>query len=202
MSRLVSIFRDGEELGAWPYDIVFALYRCGSLVATDTFLVEEMSEPAPLTDALPPSPSRSFAAEFLGRDDDESRWTFFCRDERVIIGPRPLDEILSLILVGTLLDEHLIFIAGGERWISVADFLRMLEKESPGIIEVATRMRELAAPTEQLSTTGEPTGPAVDWLERGLNLSMLSPHIGTAYLGFNALKRLGKWLGDGDTPRA
>ncbi len=59
MSRLVTINREGEEIGAWPYDVVFALYRCGSLVESDTFFVEGMTEPAPLSEALPPSPSRS-----------------------------------------------------------------------------------------------------------------------------------------------
>jgi len=88
-----------KELGAWPYDLVFALHRCGVLLETDTFLVEGMNEAKPLLEAIPPSPSRSNLAEFLGRDDDESAWVFYSRDDHIVIGPRSIDEVFSLILL-------------------------------------------------------------------------------------------------------
>jgi hypothetical protein len=200
VSRQISIMRDGNDLGAWPYDVVFALYRCGSLLPTDTYLVEGMDAPAALIDAFPPSPSRSIPAEFLGRDDDESAWTFYCRDGHTVIGPRPIDEIFCLVFVGALTDDHLIFLAGSERWVSVADFMRAVEKEAPGTLELAARIREVVASSDRSSIAATPSASdTADWLERGLNLSMLNPHIGGAFLGFKAFKRVQEWLReDGD----
>jgi hypothetical protein len=194
VSREISIMRDGENLGAWPYDVVFALYRCGSLLPTDTYLVEGMDAPAALSQALPPSPSLTIPAQLIGRDDDESAWTFYCRDGCTVVGPRPIDEIFCLIFIGSLTDDHLIFIAGSERWVSVADFMRTVEKDAPGTLELAARIQEVVVATDR------PTPAAsddIDWVERGLNLSMLSPHIGGAYLGFKALKRVQEWLKEG-----
>jgi len=147
--------RDGEELGAWPYDLVIRAASLRRVLETDTFLVEGMNEAKPLLEAIPPSPSRSISAEFLGRDDDESAWVFYSRDDHIVIGPRSIDEVFSLILTGTLSDDHLIFFAGGERWMSVADLLRMIEKESSGTLELARRVREMTAPSAQKADSTE-----------------------------------------------
>lgn len=151
-----------------------------------------MSEAKPLLEAIPPAPARSISAEFLGREDDDSAWAFYCRDNRAVVGPRPIEEIFSLILTDTLVDDHLIFFAGEERWTSVADFLRVLEKESPGTLELARRVREAISSANTADSTAE--APAEGWIDRGINLTMLSPHIGGAYLGFNAVKRIRQWL--------
>jgi hypothetical protein len=192
MVRQLSISRNGQELGAWPFDVVFALFRCGSLLSTDTFWIDGMDDWRPLSEAIPPAPSHIKSANFLGRDDDEMAWTFYCRDGATVIGPRPVDEIIGLILIGLLTEAHLIFIASGERWISVPDFLRMLEEETPGIIAQSQRVQAAFVGSE-----AETENP--NWLQTGINLATVSPHIGGAYLGFNAFKRLKKWLNETDT---
>jgi hypothetical protein len=54
MIRQLKIAREGQELGAWPFDVVFSLLRCGSLVPTDTFWIEGMEEWKPLSEVVPP----------------------------------------------------------------------------------------------------------------------------------------------------
>jgi hypothetical protein len=127
MSREVRIARNGELLGTWPYDIVFAKFRCGLLLATDTVQGTDMEQPRPLAEVVPPPPSNSKRPVFVGRDDDECAWTFYCRDGLTVVGPRPIDEVIALMLIGGLGDNHLIFIAGDERWMSVANLMRILE---------------------------------------------------------------------------
>jgi hypothetical protein len=116
MIRQVNIKRDGEELGAWPFDVVFSLVRSGSLLPTDTFWADGMDEWKPLSEAIPPSPSRTKSAIFVGRADEECAWMFYCRDGCTVIGPRPMDEMLSLMMLGVLTDDDLVFITLGDRW--------------------------------------------------------------------------------------
>jgi hypothetical protein len=203
MIRQLKIARDGQELGAWPYDVVFALVRCGRLLPTDTFWIEGMDDSRPLSEALPPPPCHSKPATFLGRDDEDMPWVFYCRDGCTVIGPRPGDEILSLIFSGSLTDDNLIFIASGDRWMSVADFMRLLEKETPGTIATECRRIQAALSNRDPSAPGAPlSADNTDWIQTRLNLTTLSPHLGGAYLGWNAVKRFIKRLDDTKDPSA
>ena len=184
--------------------MVFALVRCGSLVLTDTFWVEGMDEWKPLSEAFPPSPSHTKPATFLGREDDESTWTFYCRDGYTVVGPRPIDEVEVLMFLGFLDDDHLVFLAGCfDRWMSVADLIRTVDKETPGYAESCNRMRAAARGVSSNSAMQpQRQGEDFDWLQTGLNLTAISPHIGGAYLGYKAVKRFTKWFDDSNNPGA
>src|ERR1700730_17880891 len=99
MIRKLKIARDSQELGVWPFDVVFALFRCGKLMPTDTYWIDGMEDPKPLSEIIPPPPSHTKSVTFLGRDDEDMNWVFYCRDGSTVIGPRPVDEILLLIFL-------------------------------------------------------------------------------------------------------
>jgi hypothetical protein len=156
-----------------------------------------MDDWKPISDVIPPSPSHTKIATFTGRADDETGWAFYCRDGTTVIGPRPLDEILAFIYLDGLSDDNLIFIVGTERWISVADFLRTIEDKSPGTIDLCYQIRSLFL-GHQSSATQASNEEDEDWVQTGVNLSMVSPHIGGAYLGYKAVKKFSKWIKDSD----
>jgi len=194
----MKIARDGQELGAWPFDVVFALIRCNSLVPTDTFWIEGMDEWRTLSEAIPPSPSHTRPATFLGRDDEDMPWAFYCRGDTTVIGPRPFYEVLLSICFGNLTEENLVFVMGEERWISVGECLRKVEKETPGILNLFHNVQAAVASFEGsedvAQRTPEPEADKSDWIQTGLRITAVSPHLGGAYLGYQAVKRMASWL--------
>jgi hypothetical protein len=196
MIREIRVARDGRELGAWPFDVIFALIRSESLAPTDSFWIKGMEEWKPLSAIIPPLLPGTQGATFLGRDDEEAGWGFYCRDGSIVVGPRPVDEIMALIFIGGLSDNHLVHVASSERWISVADLLGMIEQGTPGFLSVVRRIQ--AASAEQAGVTdSEKLGESpAEWLNTAGNLAMLSPHLAMGYLGWRGLGKLVSWLNE------
>ena len=189
MIRQLKVSRDGQELGTWPFDLMFALIRCGSLVPSDTFWIDGMDEYRSLAEIIPPSPSHSKPAKFLGRADDDFAWAFYCRDGSTVIGPRPIDEVMSSILLGRLKEDDLVFIAGEEKWMSVADMVRNLEKESPGTVELLRRIQAVSVEESGQVGSEQTTDDANEWINTAGNIAMISPHIAAGYLGMKGVKK-------------
>ena len=122
--RDLMIYRDGVELGVWPYDIVMALFRIGHLKTDDMFKLNEMDHAAPLSSAIPPSPVHGKNISFAGRENDEDPWVFYKKEGSDIIGPIPFSTIWWRIICGDFKDEDLLFIAGSDRWRTASDFVK------------------------------------------------------------------------------
>ncbi len=55
---MISIARDGVEIGSWTESEVRAFIRDGSLVGTDFYWKEGMADWRPLTGLIPPNPPK------------------------------------------------------------------------------------------------------------------------------------------------
>ncbi|MFZ0434426.1 MAG: hypothetical protein WAL87_00420 [Chthoniobacterales bacterium] len=123
--KYLTIYRDGSELGSWPYDIVISLFRIGHLKEDDLFKINDIIDNAqPLSSAIPPSPVHGKNISFTGRENDEDPWVFYRKEGSDIIGPIPFSTIWWRIICGDFKDEDLLFIVGADRWRTTSDFVK------------------------------------------------------------------------------
>lgn len=120
----LTIYRDGSELGTWPYDIVISLFRIGHLKLDDLFKINDMDDAQPLSSAIPPSPVHGKLIPIAGRENDMDPWVFYKRVDTDIIGPIPFSTIWWKILCGEFKSDDLFFIAGADRWRTTEDFVK------------------------------------------------------------------------------
>jgi hypothetical protein len=190
--RLLTISRDGQEIGTWPLDVAIALIRAGAILETDTYWIEGMDGGEPLGTIFPPAPSPEKSTTFAGRDkDDESYWMFYCRDGETVVGPRTQEEIGGLILSGILKPDDLLSAPGLEKWITVSEFID------------ETGNRDTYNNFQSAINSSHPGAPSIfeeGWVQTGLGLTQFLPNLGIGYLAFNAAKhlklgeRLSGWL--------
>jgi len=105
---------------------------------------------------------------------------------------------MYMIFLGTLDDDHCIFIPGREdRWISVADFMRRVEANDPETADLRRRIQHAEAEwAKNKESKPKLKSENSDWLNTGLALTSVMPHVGTAYLGFHAAKHFTEWLAE------
>jgi hypothetical protein len=119
------VYRDGHELGVWPYDIVVALFRIGHLNTADRVKLTDKDKTEPLSNVIPPSPVHGKVIRIAGRENEDDCWVFYKKDASDVIGPVSFSTIHWRIICGDLKDDDLVFIAGSDRWRSVTEFIKI-----------------------------------------------------------------------------
>lgn len=105
-----------------------------------------------------------------------------------MIGPRPMDEIISSILHYALDDDDHLLITGEGKWITVKQFIERTESTGTMIGDLRNHLAEAA------SNWSEGVDPDEGWLEKGVGLAQVFPTVGKMFLAFHASKKATSWL--------
>lgn len=189
---LVSIARDGQTVGQWPYDVAVALVRAGYLNISDHYWMEGMEDWKQLEFLLPPSRNRSKPLKLSGCENNDDVWVYYCRKGDRVVGPRTQTEILAMIWTGDITDEDALFFEPMDRWMAAGEFIRQIEQENPDFRATVQKVRELMAPPAQQDEMGA-------MIQNSLEAFSSSPLKGGIYVGTKVIPKLLDWMGSNRT---
>jgi len=181
------VAREGEKIGAWPYDVVIALFRSGHLLPTDYYWNGRMNDWKEIESLLPPSRDRNKPLHLSGRENDDDVWVYYCRKGDRVVGPRTQTEILAMIWTGDIADEDALFFEPKDRWMSAGDFIRAVESENPGFQATIQKVRSAIMPPSQQEELG-------DIIQNSLEAFSSSPLKGGIYVGTKVIPKLLDWI--------
>lgn len=121
--QVITIRRDGEEIGSWNKFEIRQYIESGAILPTDEFFYSESNEWKPL---LPQYRRKYSFFDWAG--DDDIQWYYY--KNGYMYGPRTSDEIDALAGAGLIEETDMICFVGADAWSSYGELINDQEEAS------------------------------------------------------------------------